>query len=70
MRKIIYILILTIINFQFSYTQIPPGFNYQSEVRDSNGEKLVNQPVYFKFNIHQDSQTSLPIFTEIGTLEL
>ena len=65
MRKTIYILIFTIINFQFSYTQIPPGFNYQSEIRDSNGEKLVNQPVYFKFNIHQDSQTSLPIFTEI-----
>ena len=65
MRKIIYILILTIINFQFSYTQIPPGFNYQSEIRDSNGQILVNQPVYFKFNIHQDSQTSLPIFTEI-----
>lgn len=65
MKKFLFFLSLVIISINTTLSQSPPGFNYQGEVRDSNGEKLVNQPVYFKFNIHQDSQTSLPIFTEI-----
>lgn len=65
MKKFLFFLSLIIISINTTLSQSPPGFNYQGEVRDSNGEKLVNQPVYFKFNIHQDSQTSLPIFTEI-----
>jgi len=41
------------------------GFNYQATVRNSSGDLIVNTNVYFKFNIMQGSQTSLPVFTEI-----
>ena len=65
MKNFLFFLSFVIFGFSTALSQSPPGFNYQAEVRDSNGEKLVNEPIYFKFNIHQDSQTSLPIFTEI-----
>lgn len=47
------------------FAQAPQGFNYQATVRNNTGALIVNQNVYFKFNIIQGSSTSLPVFTEI-----
>ena len=44
--------------------QAPQGFNYQATVRNSSGALIVNQNVLFKFNIMQNSQTSLPVYSE------
>ena len=44
--------------------QAPQGFNYQATVRNSSGALIVNQNVYFKFNIMLNSQTSLPVYSE------
>jgi len=46
------------------FAQAPLGFNYQATVRNNTGTLIVNQSVYFKFNILLNSQTSVPIFTE------
>lgn len=46
------------------YAQAPQGFNYQATVRNSSGALIVNQNVLFKFNIMQNSQTSLPVYSE------
>lgn len=46
------------------FAQAPQGFNYQATVRNNAGALIVNQNVYFKFNITQGSSTSLPVFTE------
>ena len=60
-----YLLILALsLNFTLQ-AQAPQGFNYQATVRNSAGDLIVNTNVYFKFNIMQGSQTSLPVFTEI-----
>jgi uncharacterized protein (TIGR02145 family) len=53
-------LVLTLITF----AQAPQGFNYQATVRNSSGALVVNQNVYFKFNVMLNSQTSVPVFTE------
>ena len=53
------LIVLTTIN-----AQAPQGFNYQATVRNSSGALIVNQNVYFKFNIMLNSQTSVPIYTE------
>ena len=53
-------LVITLITF----AQAPQGFNYQSTVRNSAGALIVNQNVYFKFNVMLNSQTSVPVFTE------
>ena len=53
------IVITAIIN-----AQAPQGFNYQATVRNSSGALVVNQNVYFKFNIMLNSQTSLPVYSE------
>lgn len=46
------------------FAQAPQGFNYQATVRNSTGALILNQSVYFKFNVMLNSQTSVPIFTE------
>ena len=64
--KIFYtILFITIAALAQLQAQAPQGFNYQATVRNSSGDLIVNTNVYFKFNIMQGSQTSLPVFTEI-----
>jgi uncharacterized protein (TIGR02145 family) len=62
MKKIftlIAIILITLVN-----AQAPQGFNYQATVRNSAGALIVNQNVYFKFNIMLNSQTSLPVYSE------
>jgi hypothetical protein len=53
------LIVLTSIN-----AQAPQGFNYQATVRNSAGALITNQNVLFKFNIMQNSQTSLPVYSE------
>ena len=53
------VIVLTTIN-----AQAPQGFNYQATVRNSSGALIVNQNVYFKFNIMLNSQTSVPVYSE------
>jgi uncharacterized protein (TIGR02145 family) len=65
MKKFYAILCLTIASLTQLPAQAPQGFNYQATVRNSSGDLIVNTNVYFKFNIMQGSQTSLPVFTEI-----
>jgi hypothetical protein len=52
-------IVITTIN-----AQAPQGFNYQATVRNSSGALITNQNVLFKFNIMQNSQTSLPVYSE------
>ena len=65
MKKFYAILCLAITSFTQLQAQAPQGFNYQATVRNSAGELIVNQNVYFKFNVIQGSQTSIPVFTEL-----
>jgi hypothetical protein len=65
MKKFYAILCVTIASLTQLQAQAPQGFNYQATVRNSSGDLIVNTNVYFKFNVMQGSQTSLPLFTEI-----
>jgi len=65
MKKFYVILCLAIASITQLHAQAPQGFNYQATVRNSVGDLIVNTNVYFKFNVMQGSQTSLPVFTEI-----
>jgi uncharacterized protein (TIGR02145 family) len=65
MKKFYAILCLAIASLTQLQAQAPQGFNYQATVRNSTGDLVVNTNVYFKFNVIQGSQTSLPVFTEI-----
>ena len=58
-------MILAVIG-QITFAQAPPqAFNYQATVRDNSGALLINTPgVLFKFHIHQNSSTSMPIYSE------
>lgn len=61
--KKLYTLLALVITLITS-AQAPQGFNYQATVRNSAGALIVNQNVYFKFNVMLNSQTSVPVFTE------
>jgi uncharacterized protein (TIGR02145 family) len=65
MKKFYAILCIVIASLTQLQAQAPQGFNYQAQVRNSLGDLIVNANVYFRFNIMQGSQTSLPVFTEI-----
>jgi hypothetical protein len=62
MKKLFTLLVLAIT--LITSAQAPQGFNYQATVRNSSGALIVNQNVLFKFNIMQNSQTSLPVYSE------
>jgi uncharacterized protein (TIGR02145 family) len=47
-----------------TFAQAPQGFNYQATVRNSSGALIVNQNVNFKFNLMQNSPTSVPVYSE------
>ena len=64
MKKFYAILCLAIASLTQLQAQAPQGFNYQATVRNSSGDLIVNTNVYFKFNVIQGSDTSVPIFTE------
>ena len=64
MKKFYAILCLAIASLTQLQAQAPQGFNYQATVRNSSGDLIVNTNVYFKFNVIQGSETSVPIFTE------
>ena len=64
MKKFYAILCLVIASLTQLQAQTPQGFNYQATVRNSVGDLIVNTNVYFKFNVIQGSDTSVPIFTE------
>ena len=66
MMKTFYLtLCLAIASLTQLQAQAPQGFNYQATVRNNSGDLIINTNVYFKFNVIQGSQTSLPVFTEI-----
>ena len=64
MKKFYAILCIVIATLTQLQAQAPQGFNYQATVRNSSGDLVVNTNVYFKFNVIQGSDTSVPIFTE------
>ena len=64
MKKFYSILCLVIASLTQLQAQTPQGFNYQATVINSSGDLIVNTNVYFKFNVIQGSETSVPIFTE------
>ncbi len=62
MKKLISLLALIATTAIFA--QAPQGFNYQATVRNGAGALIINQNVYFKFNVMLNSSTSVPVFTE------
>ena len=65
MKKFYAILCIAIASLTQLKAQAPQGFNYQATVRNSSGDLILNTNVYFKFNVIQGSQTSIPVFTEL-----
>ncbi|MFZ4671967.1 MAG: fibrobacter succinogenes major paralogous domain-containing protein [Flavobacterium sp.] len=62
MKKLFTLLVFAIT--LIATAQAPQGFNYQATVRNSSGALVVNQNVYFKFNIMLNTATSVPVFSE------
>ena len=62
--KKLFTLIVFILAFTNVNAQAPQGFSYQATVRNSSGDLIANQNVYFKFNVMLNSSTSVPVFSE------
>ena len=64
MKKFYIFLCLAVASLTQLQAQTPQGFNYQATVRNTTGELIINSNVYFKFNVIQGAQTTVPVFTE------
>ncbi|MBQ4820679.1 tail fiber domain-containing protein [Aquimarina sp. MMG016] len=63
MRKQILMLLALLVS-TLALAQSPQGFNYQTVVRDSNGNLLANQTVSFQIEILEDSVTGTVAYLE------
>lgn len=64
--------LFTLLAFAITFitsAQAPQGFNYQATVRNSSGSLITDQNVLFKFNIMLNSQTSLPVYSEMHQVQ-
>lgn len=68
MKKIIF-LILSFWCFNTVFTQVPNRINYQSIIRDSNGNPVMNQNVGLKFNIRQGYTQGSISYSELHFLQ-
>ncbi|MDY8137943.1 tail fiber domain-containing protein [Aquimarina sp. 2201CG5-10] len=50
-----------------TFAQTPLGFNYQTVIRDTNGDVLANQAIGFELQLLEDSSSGVPIYTETHT---
>jgi len=63
MRKIL--IYLSFVLFPvLSYAQAPQGFNYQSVIRDSDGEIIANSPIGLRISILRGSTTGTVSYSE------
>lgn len=63
MKKVIFF-VFVICSIKMTVAQSPGYFNYQTVIRDGNGELISNQEVSFRISIIAGSATSDPIYTE------
>ncbi len=61
--KKLYTLLVLLITVMIN-AQAPQGFNYQATVRNSSGNLIISQNVNFKFNVMQNTSTSVPVYSE------
>ena len=59
------LLILTFLSLQHQYAQAPARINYQSVIRNSSNNLLVNTPVKIRVSILQGSATGSVVFSEL-----
>jgi type VI secretion system Hcp family effector len=65
MKKIYLSIFLAVILAVSSFCQVPDAINYQSVVRDQNGNILPNQPVNFRISILQGGPNGAIVYREI-----
>ena len=59
-----YLLVLFVLVSGIVSSQVPQAFNYQAQVRDGEGNLIINRNVSFKFNIKQGGPTTSPVYIE------
>lgn len=68
MRKILLLLIIVTTSLQLLHSQSPQQLNYQSVVRNANGQPIANgNVVSLRFTIHDVTSNGTPVFTETQT---
>lgn len=68
MQKLITISLVLLLAIAQAFAQAPNGINYQSVVRDANGDILANQSVSLQLSILQGSSTGTLVYQETHSL--
>ena len=68
MKRIIYLITVILVSqIHLTHAQIPQAINYQTVVRDANGNVVANQSVKLGFLIHDGSATGTVVYAEIDS---
>jgi hypothetical protein len=67
MKQLFALILLLIIIPNHSFAQFPQGINYQSVIRDNNGNIIQNHLVGIKINIHEGTAGGSSIYSETFT---
>ncbi|MDY8137942.1 tail fiber domain-containing protein [Aquimarina sp. 2201CG5-10] len=62
------VLLLLLCNISIAVAQSPEAFNYQTVVRDLNGDVLANQSIGFEIELLEDSATGTVTYQETHTI--
>lgn len=64
MKKLSILFFALVALLQFAVAQVPQGINYQTVVRNTNGNPVTNQAVAFRISVLEDSPIGNAVYTE------
>jgi hypothetical protein len=64
MKKLSFLLITLMAMVNFAIAQVPQGINYQTVVRNTNGNPVTNQAVAFRISVLEDNALGNAVYTE------
>ena len=67
MKKLLNIIVVVLLGSSLGLAQAPSGLNYQTVLRDNNGDLLVGQNVDIKLSILDEIATGTVLFVETHT---
>ena len=68
MKKLSILFFALVALLQFAVAQVPQGINYQTVVRNTNGNPVTNQAVAFRISVLEDNALGNTVYTEEHSL--
>jgi len=62
--KLLPLIIISLLNISYAFSQVPPGFQYQGTARGLDGTPISNQSISIQISINQDAADGTSVYRE------